>query len=317
MLNVIWITKACMIIMYTRLTLGLTAERLVKYLAIYISLGWLAVEIAFFTNCRPFSGYWAVPPPDPQCTTLYNYAIVQSIFNVSSDLMMLFIPLPLVIRLYLPWRQKAMLVLIFSMGIFVILAAILTKVFNLMNVWDPSYMLWYTREASVAVYVSNLPLIWPLLREYFPALKALTPGQKSSTPQRLGTALSGTVRPQGEGRRHPSIVDGITTTIRGTKTPGSKSDSMEELSGGDAELGVITRQDSWDERSGKPVFGAAAAMDGSGWQGDLGKGGIQKVTTVHVTEEYIPDGEFGLDTRSPRGEIWSPRDLEKGKEWGR
>jgi hypothetical protein len=26
-------------------------------------------------------------------------------------------------------------------------------------------MLWYTREASVAVYVANLPGIWPLLRE--------------------------------------------------------------------------------------------------------------------------------------------------------
>ena len=27
-------------------------------------------------------------------------------------------------------------------------------------------MLWYTREASVAVYVANLPGIWPLLREH-------------------------------------------------------------------------------------------------------------------------------------------------------
>jgi hypothetical protein len=36
-------------------------------------------------------------------------------------------------------------------------------------------MLWYTREASVAVYMSNLPMIWPLLREWFPCLRALTP----------------------------------------------------------------------------------------------------------------------------------------------
>lgn len=32
-------------------------------------------------------------------------------------------------------------------------------------------MLWYTREASVAVYVANLPLIWPLLREWTPSLR--------------------------------------------------------------------------------------------------------------------------------------------------
>lgn len=32
--------------------------------------------------------------------------------------------------------------------------------------YDTAYMLWYTREASVAVYVANLPGIWPLLREH-------------------------------------------------------------------------------------------------------------------------------------------------------
>lgn len=32
-------------------------------------------------------------------------------------------------------------------------------------------MLWYTREASVAVYVANLPGIWPLLREHIRILR--------------------------------------------------------------------------------------------------------------------------------------------------
>lgn len=76
----------------------------------------------------------------------------------------------------LPWRQKIVVAFIFSLGIFVIIAALLTKVFNLTDVYDPSYMLWYIREASVAVYMSNLPMIWPLLREWFPCLRALTPG---------------------------------------------------------------------------------------------------------------------------------------------
>src|SRR5215471_1601825 len=98
MLNVIYCIKVCMLIMYTRLTLGLTAQRLVKYLATYVAAGWVGTEIAFFTACRPFPGYWAMPPPDPQCTTLYNYAIVQGCFNITSDFLMLFISLPLVTR---------------------------------------------------------------------------------------------------------------------------------------------------------------------------------------------------------------------------
>src|ERR1700728_4087032 len=137
MLNVIYTIKACMLILYTRLTLGLTVQRLVRYLAIYVAIGWCVTEIAFFTACRPFNGYWAMPPPDPQCTTLQHYALVQGCFNVSSDALMLCIPLPLITRLAMPWKQKGVLLVIFSMGIFVILAALLTKIFNLTNIWDP------------------------------------------------------------------------------------------------------------------------------------------------------------------------------------
>jgi hypothetical protein len=43
-------------------------------------------------------------------------------------------------------------------------------------------MLWYTREASVAVYVANLPLIWPLLREWFPILRNATTIQSTPLP---------------------------------------------------------------------------------------------------------------------------------------
>lgn len=144
-----------------------------------MAAGWLASEITFFAACQPFSGYWALPPPDPQCTTLEHYAIVQGCFNISADVLMLGIPIPLIIRMRLPWRQKIVLTVVFSLGVFVILAALMTKIFNLTDVYNPDYMLWYVREASVAVYVSNLPMIWPLLREWFPCLRKLMPGVAS------------------------------------------------------------------------------------------------------------------------------------------
>ncbi|KAI0025953.1 hypothetical protein F4780DRAFT_237987 [Xylariomycetidae sp. FL0641] len=203
MLNCIYAIKVCMLIMYTRLTLGLNQQRAVRYLALYVGAGWFASETAFFTACVPFAGYWGMPPPDPQCTTLQYYAIVTGCCNISSDLLMLGIPIPLVLRsIGLPGRQKIVLVLIFGLGLFVVVAALLTKVFNLSNIWDPGYMLWYTREASVAVYVSNLPMIWPLLREWFPVLKTLnpsnyTPRSASGSPRRgyrVGSEAIGSVQ---------------------------------------------------------------------------------------------------------------------------
>src|SRR5436305_1337919 len=160
MLNVIYCIKCCMLIMYNRLTMGLKQHMAVKVLAVYVIMGWVATELAFFFACRPFNGYWAVPPPNPQCTTLQHYAITQAVFNLSSDTFMLCISLPLLMSVNLPLGQRLVLSVIFGMGIFVIIAAILTKVFNLSDVYSPNYMLWYVREASVAVYVSNLPLIW-------------------------------------------------------------------------------------------------------------------------------------------------------------
>lgn len=63
-----------------------------------------------------------------------------------------------------------------------ITAAILTKVFNLSDVYNVDYMLWYTREASVAVYVANLPLIWPLLREWIPFLRGTSKDNSYQLP---------------------------------------------------------------------------------------------------------------------------------------
>jgi hypothetical protein len=120
MLNLIYLLKVCILLMYRRLTIGTKHGKLIKYVGGYVAVGWLATEIAFFTACRPFNGYWAVPPPDPQCTTLAHYAIIQGCFNISGDLMIIFIPLPIIASLQLPLKQKVMLGVVFSMGFFVV-----------------------------------------------------------------------------------------------------------------------------------------------------------------------------------------------------
>jgi len=210
MLNVIYTLKACVLLFYYRLTSGLAHQRMIQVIAVVVACGWIATEIAFFTACRPFRGYWAVPPPNPQCTTLQHYAIVQASFNIPTDLAMLAVSLPLVYKLHVPWKQKLMVILIFSMGIFVVsystnpddviliiqvVAAILTKVFNLSDVYSTSYMLWYIREASVATYVTNLPMVWPLLREVIPVLSTpVSSNGKSANPTYKTGVTSGLTR---------------------------------------------------------------------------------------------------------------------------
>ncbi len=124
MLNVIWTLKACMLLMFARMTSGTTHIKWIKIVAAYVLLGWVAVQITFFTACTPFSGYWAVPVSNPQCTTLQHFAIVQAAFNLSSDVLIIAIPIPMVLSLTLPLKQKLGLGLLFSMGTFVVRLAL-------------------------------------------------------------------------------------------------------------------------------------------------------------------------------------------------
>ncbi|KAG0126459.1 hypothetical protein HOY82DRAFT_628048 [Tuber indicum] len=193
MLILIWGIKGCMILMYNRLTTRLQQQMLVRAVGVYIAAGFVAIELAWFLSCRPFNGYWALPVPMEQCATYQHYSIVQASFNISSDLMMLGIAIPLFLRARVPNKKKLILVGIFGCGIFVILAAILNKYYNFSNPFTTIYMLWYIREASTAVYVSNLPMLWPLFRRVF----NIGTFQERSTPKNDSQPLSGMSRKKG------------------------------------------------------------------------------------------------------------------------
>ncbi|KAF2152129.1 hypothetical protein K461DRAFT_294968 [Myriangium duriaei CBS 260.36] len=189
MLNTIWTLKACLLLMYSRLTLSTKQHMFVKFLAVYTALGWIACQLALFTQCRPFTAYWQIrPAPNLNCMVYWTYAAIQCTFNISSDLAMLSIPLPMIAGVKIPPRQKAILLILFSMGVFVVIAAALTKINFWISIYDADFMFWYFREASVAVYVANLPFIWPLARDMIPGLRSFfgASTHRSSRPAYYG-----------------------------------------------------------------------------------------------------------------------------------
>lgn len=127
----------------TFFSMGLKQQLAVKAISIYVAVGWLACQLAWFCQCTPFNMYWQIaPPPSLNCMVLYDYMIVQATFNISSDLFMLLIPLPLIIGVSVPIKQKLVLLIVFSMGSFVIVAAVLTKAFFFSDIYSASYMFW-------------------------------------------------------------------------------------------------------------------------------------------------------------------------------
>jgi hypothetical protein len=116
------------------------------------------------------------------------------VFNVSSDVLMLFIPLPFIINSKLPPFKRAMLVVIFSLGIFVILAAVLNKYYNFSMPNTTVYMVWDIRETSTSICVANIMCWWPLLRKIF-GLSTFLMGSAGSRSSGGGSRVMATPEP--------------------------------------------------------------------------------------------------------------------------
>jgi len=133
------------------------------------------------------------------------------VFNISSDIMMLCIPIPLLIRSQLPRANKLILCCLFGLGIFVILCAVLNKYYSFAHPFSPMWEFWYIREASTAILVANMPMCWSLMRRLF-KLRAFS-GISSSNGQRsrskslpIATVYSGAVSRANGGAKDGSRV---------------------------------------------------------------------------------------------------------------
>ncbi len=80
-----------------------TEQLAVKVVGVYVVVNWIIMESLYFgVWCRPFDQYWAVPTDNEQCSAAIHHLITNAVFNISSDLMMLCIPIPILISSQLP-----------------------------------------------------------------------------------------------------------------------------------------------------------------------------------------------------------------------
>lgn len=128
--------------------------------------------MALLFSCRPIALYFAVPTPNYQCSSYQHYEIAQGVLSITSDILILIVAMPILIAVRLPKRQKIILLLLFGMGLFIIVSALLTKIYCLVpSLISYKYMNWYFREATIAILVTNIPLMWSLIRDFLPGLK--------------------------------------------------------------------------------------------------------------------------------------------------
>lgn len=85
----------------------------------------VALTITAATQCHPVTAiYHLETQTKKECTNTFISAISTVPYNIATDIAILFIPVPLLTRIALPFRQRLILVITFSAGIMLIVVDI-------------------------------------------------------------------------------------------------------------------------------------------------------------------------------------------------
>ncbi|KAI0458853.1 hypothetical protein F5B21DRAFT_527677 [Xylaria acuta] len=192
----IWLVKACLLFMYSRFAFSKAQRICMKLAAGYVAFGFVLMEILYFAVwCKPFSQYWAVPPHSVQCSAATNHLITNAVLNISSDLFIIAIPIPVFLQINIAPRKKVVLCGVFALGLFTIGAAVANKFYSFTEPYGTEWTYWYIRESSTALIVANIPFLWTTLRYLFRLTSfSLPPASKGDAPAGLGAAYGHNVK---------------------------------------------------------------------------------------------------------------------------
>ncbi|KAL4916652.1 hypothetical protein BDW62DRAFT_218626 [Aspergillus aurantiobrunneus] len=156
-----------------------------------IALWGAAIFLACALQCRPLKSYWD-HTINGSCFDSLKFIIVNQIFNVIMDFVILALPVPMIWNLQRAWQDKLALNGVFALGGFVCFASIYRIVVLFwIDPADTTYTvyqatLWTHIEPSIGLICSCLPII----RGLFPRLN-LSGSRKTTAPAYIKTDFTG------------------------------------------------------------------------------------------------------------------------------
>ncbi|KAE9962581.1 hypothetical protein BLS_000164 [Venturia inaequalis] len=148
------------------------------YLTMFVVIGsCVGIVISLLAACRPFAKNIDVTVVEGQCLNKAALYIATGILNIITDIMVLLLPIPMVLRLQMVKSRKIMLILLFSVGsITCVTSAVRVALLPPMLTsedasWDTVYpSLWILIEASLIIITGTLPTMRLFLRHVAPTL---------------------------------------------------------------------------------------------------------------------------------------------------
>ncbi|CAI7576473.1 unnamed protein product [Penicillium bialowiezense] len=165
---------------------------MISILGIY---GTWAVMSAFL-NCIPVAKFWDPSIPG-SCLSKTALWFSNASMHIATDLAILIIPIPALLAVDLPRRQKFALMLMFALGGFVCITSIvrLVSLKKISDSSDPTYdnvgaASWSAIECNTGIICACLPTLKPLIARIFPGMVTTFSGSgptQSEVTQRIST----------------------------------------------------------------------------------------------------------------------------------
>ncbi|KAI2464683.1 hypothetical protein F4781DRAFT_58118 [Annulohypoxylon bovei var. microspora] len=167
------------------------ASILLLYLRIFGNTKWLRWACRFMLTCVVMYCIASVTATIFQCTPVTkafdkslkgtcinngHFWYANAGFSIATDIIILILPMPLVYALQITRVQKAALIVVFALGVFVVITSCLriTTIDIQATTSDPTYdiasTMWTIIEMNVAIVCACLPQIRPLIIKWFPKL---------------------------------------------------------------------------------------------------------------------------------------------------
>ncbi|KAG5941323.1 hypothetical protein E4U53_007429 [Claviceps sorghi] len=183
-ISLIWTLKGCMLFLYGRLTLDLKQRKWVKTCAILCVVTYVAGLLVTFTHCTPLRKKWQVSPyPGDTCAVYVPNLYVITATNVSTDILIACIPLPLLWKVRMSWQKKMLCAMWLCTGVCMIIAGLLRCILSLGRIHSRNFRaIWTIRETFVGIIAANVPILGPCI---FRAARRLS-GMKSRTCSKSG-----------------------------------------------------------------------------------------------------------------------------------
>ncbi|KAH9863176.1 hypothetical protein IAQ61_009453 [Plenodomus lingam] len=145
---------------------GLIHANVIYTVGIFFSFTFLSIFL-----CDPVKNYWALGAPVDSCMDEGYVTLVCGIINCVADFATTITPMPLVIGLHMPRRQRIAVAILFGLGMIVTVAGIVRTWYIYISLVKSSDQTWYAYplwiaaavEIDLGVICASAPVLRPLL----------------------------------------------------------------------------------------------------------------------------------------------------------